>query len=308
MHGQAEQVSHESLPSAGFADPLPAPGSLARPPLRASQLPGLGLYLTTLLVEVPAAVLRGILAFLLARAAALLLGGVPDLGVIAYIAALGPFAWSLLALVRPSPGRLWSRSSGARRPSRSEQDSIEAALALLPDHGSRHLAGTGVYVLDHPLPDAVVRGRGLILYRGLLESESLGAVLAHELGHLRSLDGALTEALDRLCLWPVLRGDVEARDQQPPGWIWLVLAALARLAAGGLGERALAPLWAAYWRAREYEADRYAASLGQGDALAQQLSDELQAFDLPQPHLVASTALHPPTALRVERLSEKASS
>jgi Zn-dependent protease with chaperone function len=59
----------------------------------------------------------------------------------------------------------------------------------------------GCYVLDDPLPSAAVRGTTVILSRGLLESASLAAVLAHELGHINSLDGHLTEALNRLALW-----------------------------------------------------------------------------------------------------------
>ena len=50
-----------------------------------------------------------------------------------------------------------------------------------------------------------------MLSRGLLESEYLPAVLAHELGHLHSSDGKLTAAINRLIINPLPR----AREKQP---------------------------------------------------------------------------------------------
>src|SRR4029077_19016346 len=150
-----------------------------------------------------------------------------------------------LALLRPSKGRLWRRSSGARRPAASEQEAIDDALTLVGNGGPRQLEDIGVYVLDHPLPDAVVRGRALILCRGLVETEALGPVLAHELGHLHSLDGALTEAVDRFCLWPPLLDEEPLNENQPrSGWIYRLALLTLRFTAGGLSQRLLAPFWA----------------------------------------------------------------
>jgi Zn-dependent protease with chaperone function len=172
------------------------------------------------------------------------------------------------------------------------------------------------YVLDDPLPGAAVQGRTLILSRGLLESESLAAVLAHELGHVGSLDGRLTEALNRLALWndplapvrPEPGGEslLEFGEDRRGGLLWGLLRWALRLAGGSFAQRLLSPLWAAHWRAREYVADAYACALGQAEDLARHLSDQEQAFDAPQPRLVFNQAEHPPVALRVERLQELA--
>ena len=168
------------------------------------------------------------------------------------------------------------------------------------------------FVLDDPLPAAAVRGRAVILSRGLLESESLAAVLAHELGHVDSLDSRLTEALNRLRLWgdplaPVpLEHDGSAGvgfDGDSRGRLsWGLMRWSLRLAGGSCAQSLLSPLWAAYWRSREYAADAYAASLGQAEDLARHLGDQELPFDAPQSGLLHNRFEHPPVALRVERL------
>jgi Zn-dependent protease with chaperone function len=157
-----------------------------------------------------------------------------------------------------------------------------------------------------------VRGTTVVLSRGLLESESLAAVLAHELGHADTLDGRLTEALGRLQLWgdplapvrPERGGEGRAEFAEDPrgGLIWGLLRWSLRLAGGSFAQGLLNPLWAVYWRSREYAADTYAASLGQAEDLARHLSDHELPFDPPQPGLLFKAANHPPVALRVERL------
>jgi Zn-dependent protease with chaperone function len=66
-----------------------------------------------------------------------------------------------------------------------------------------------------------VCGNTLMLSRGLLESEHLPAVLAHELGHINSSDGKLTAALNRLVVNPLAR----ARAKQAPQRRTVVVAA-----------------------------------------------------------------------------------
>jgi Zn-dependent protease with chaperone function len=274
---------------------------------------GLALYLLTLSGE---AMLGAGVRWLLVYLGAATVGAIVPLGLsaeaLAWIAAAAPLVYSTLGLARPSRGRLWCRRLGARRPSAEEAIALDDALALLRSVDSG-LPGPGAcYVLDDPLPGAAVRGHTLILSRGLLESESLAAVLAHELGHANSLDGRLTEALNRLQLWgdplaPVRgEGGVEVGvgfDADPRGGLlWALLRWTMRLAGGSSGERLLGPLWAAHWRAREYAADAYAASLGQAEDLARHLADQEQPFDAPQPSVFFNRAEHPPVALRVERL------
>jgi Zn-dependent protease with chaperone function len=161
------------------------------------------------------------------------------------------------------------------------------------------------WVLDHPLPEAGVRGAALILSRPLLESDSLAAVLAHELGHLQTIDGRLTEGLDRLRIWddPLrpLDDDDEAFEADA-GLPLFALRWLIRLAGGGAGETVLAPAWAAYWRSREFAADSHAAALGQADDLARHLADHEQPLDFACRSLPFNPSQHPPVAHRIDRL------
>lgn len=140
---------------------------------------------------------------------------------------------------------------------------------------------------------------------------SAPAVYAHELGHLRSLDARLTEALDRLELWgdplsPIERHRGEA-PRPPEDRGGLLLGSLRwalRLAGGGCVEALLRPLWSAHWRAREYAADAHAASLGQAEDLAGYLANHELPFDPPQRRFFLNRAEHPPVAYRIERLME----
>jgi Zn-dependent protease with chaperone function len=274
---------------------------------------GLGLYLLTLTGEV---MLGASTRWLLAYLGAATVGAFVPLGLsaegLAWVAALTPILWSVMGLALPGRGRVWVRRLGARRASAEEAMTVTDALELLRSADPGLPGPAGYYVLDDPLPAAAVRGRTLILSRGLLESESLAAVLAHELGHVDSLDGVLTEALERLALWddplaPALpeRGGearVELDHDAEGAFLWGLLRWALRLAGGSFAQRLLNPLWAAHWRAREYAADAYAADLGQAEDLARHLTDQELPFDAPQPGLLFKAANHPPVALRVERL------
>jgi Zn-dependent protease with chaperone function len=271
---------------------------------------GLTLYLLTLVGE---GMLGGPVRWLLAYLGAATVGAIFPLGLspeeLAWLAALAPIAWSLTALALPGRGRMWARRIGARRPSVEEAVALDDAFALLRSADPSLPGPTVCHVLDDPIPDAAVRGRALILTRALLESESLAALLAHELGHAESLDGRLTEALDRLALWqdPLApprpeHGYPGPRDDLGGALTWALARWTLRLAGGSFAQRLLAPLWAAHWRSREYAADAYAASLGQAFDLARHLTDHELAFDAPQPRLLFKVSQHPPVALRIERL------
>jgi Zn-dependent protease with chaperone function len=299
MHTQTESVSEYR---AGPASLVPAAA-------------GLGLYGLTLGGEV---LLGASVRWALVYLGAATVGAIVPLGLsaelLAWIGAVAPLAYSVAALARPGQGRLGALRIGARRPSREEGEVLADALYLLESCGSRQMPTERVriYVLDDPLPDAAVRGRALILNRGLLEAEGLAAVLAHELGHANTLDGRLTEALGRLALCedplaPAERrgeAECEARGERG-GLLWGLLRWALRLAGGGQAERLLGPAWAAYWRAREYAADDYASSLAHGEDLARHLRDHVQLFDQPPVGLL-TRAKHPPVALRLERLNAAA--
>lgn len=221
------------------------------------------------------------------------------------IAALAPLVWSVSGLASPGRGAVWGRRLGTRRPSAGEWEQVEDAIQVLGFAGRPSLDIATCRILDDPIPHAAVRGRVVVLTRALLESESLPSVLAHELGHLGSLDGRLTEALARFELWTVRRSTPESQEPDPrcrPGLTGCLARAVVFLAAGGCAERALASLWAAYWRAREYAADAHAASLGQAEDLARHLAEFELPFDRPRSRLLFDRSEHPPIAHRIERL------
>jgi Zn-dependent protease with chaperone function len=297
MHAQTDR----SAPRGPIAATAPFPAVL-----------GFGLYLLTLAVE---ALLGAGARWLLVYLGASVLGAIvplgPGAGVLAWLAALLPLAYSVCGLILPGRASLWRLRLGSRRPSDSEDDALRAGLELLGPGGHALARRVAIGVIDDPLPNAAVRGRAIIVSRGLLESASLPAVLAHELAHARGLDGRLSEALGRLVLWadplgPARReGEIERRDEAEPDpqgrLLWSLARLLARLAGGGCAEQLLAPLWAPYWRTREYAADAYAAALGQGEDLATHLADFEQPFDIPQRGLLRLDQ-HPPIAFRIERL------
>jgi Zn-dependent protease with chaperone function len=276
------------------------------------ELVGLVLYLLTISGEV---MLGASARWLLAYLGAAIVGAFVPLGLsaeaLALVAALTPIAFSVAGLLRPGRGWVWGRRLGARRPTTEEKASIDEALALLrlADPGLRRPAA--YYVLDAPSLAAGVRGRTLILTRRMVESPSLSAVLAHELGHVNTLDGRLTEALERLVLW----GDPLGLPRDEPGravefddgllgaLLWGCMRWSLRLAGGSCARGLLTPFWTLHWRAREYAADSYAASLGQGGELARYLTDQELPFDSPQPGFFFAGAEHPPVALRLERLA-----
>lgn len=286
--------------------------------LAAGAASGLALYLLTISGE---AMLGASTRWLLVYLGAATVGAFVPLGLsaesLAWVAALAPIAWSVTGLLRPGRGWAWGRRLGARRPSASEAEALAEAMALLRSGDPALPDPTAWLVLDDPLPGAAVRGTTVLLSRALIESEALAPILAHELGHADSLDGRITEALNRLTLWgdPLAparseregEGGVGRREEPRGGLLWGLIRWALRLAGGSFAQGLLGPLWAAYWRSREYAADAYAASLGQSEDLARHLADFEQPFDAPQPGLLFKAASHPPVALRIERLLERGS-
>jgi Zn-dependent protease with chaperone function len=276
-----------------------------------SAVTGLLLYLLTLLGEgMLGATSRWLLAWLGAATVGAIVPLGPSAGQLAWIAALAPLAWSVLGLVRSGGGWAWRRRIGARRPTVDEALAITDARRMLCGIDPSLPETAEVYVLDDPLPAGAARGRSVILSRGLLESDAVPAVLAHELGHTRSLDARLTEALQRLELWGDPLGPIEPQrgadtppvEEKRGGLLLGAVRWLLRLAGGGCAEALLRPLWAAYWRDREYAADAHAASLGQAEDLARHLADQELPFDPPQRRFLFNRAEHPPVAHRIERL------
>jgi Zn-dependent protease with chaperone function len=286
-------------------------------------LPALALLAATVLCELPVLLVRMLLTLPAAAAALLLLhgsfGGADGYWELALI----PTAWSLFALITPVGGAHWWRINvGGREPSEREHLAYNDAIALLRSQSKTSLRLPRVwFVLDAPPPDAAVCGDALMLSRGLIESEFLAAVLAHELGHLASSDGKLTASLNRLVITPLpWRTPTERANRNTVidasertllgitlfgGLLWLTRRVL-RFACGGLALRLLGPFWGSYWREREYAADRFAVTLGQGEELAEFLEVHALLHDNPVPFIWLSEQTHPPSELRIDRLHKAA--
>ncbi len=238
-----------------------------------------------------------------------------------------PTLWAMFALITPiGSGWWWKQRSGGREPSARERLAYHDAIEQLQSKSQQPLPlPRGWFVIDAPLPDAAVCGETLMLSRGLLESEHLPAVIAHELGHLATPDGRITAALNRLVIAKPQHTATELllaqqeqhnhRDQERPSTfddetihtflqvarftLWLIL-----FARGGLGLRLTRPVWGHYWRAREYTADTYAARLGQAEELADFLEAHALIHDHPIPYIWLTEHTHPPTELRIDKLRD----
>jgi Zn-dependent protease with chaperone function len=280
------------------------------------------MYLGTFALEVPVILTRVIITyFLLAIALAISGHDITAANSWAQLAVI-PSAWSLIALLTPlGSGWWWKQSLGGRGPSELERHAYEQATQLLNDSTSEPLpAPKSWFVLDTPELDAAVCGEALMLSRGLIESDHLPAVLAHELGHLATPDGRLTAAINRLVLFAPRPG----RERQPQTqttttttstedlrvglsllslkMVGALIRGAFKFAKGGFALRILRPAWGKYWRQREYTADQYAARLGQAEDLAEFLQIHALIHDHPVPFIWLTEQTHPPTALRIEKL------
>jgi Zn-dependent protease with chaperone function len=253
----------------------------------------LALYAGTFAIQLACAAIRGLIAYPLLWLILTIAGrSTAPAHTLAWVAAYGPLAVSLAALILPVGGWLWMQQTGGRTPSERERLIYDDALAVL-GHADPHLRPPRRwFVLDEPATNAAVYADTLMLTRGLLESGQLEPVLAHELGHLNSSDARLTAALHRLTTPP--------RRQLP-----FPLRSIGFLASGALGAWITRTPWAAYWRQREYAADAYAANLGQGQALARFLDTNALANDLPIPFLWLTEHTHPATEHRIDRLEQQ---
>jgi len=212
---------------------------------------------------------------------------------LAVIVAYGPMLYSLAILFWPKLyGGYWQRAVGGRRASDREQLLIDEALGVLLAHQPDLRPPAHIFIRDDPTINAAVCADRVEINTGALFDEHLTATLAHELGHLNSEDGRLTAATYALALFPHL-----ARGPRITAKGLFV-----SIVTGEAGLWLFQRPWAAYYRHREYEADEYAARLGQGPQLAQSLENSALLHDRPVPFAWMSVNSHPPTELRIERL------
>ena len=248
------------------------------------------LYVVTFAIQAFCASVRGLIAYPLLWLAFTILGrSTAPLHVVAWIIGYGPLILSVATLLLPLGGWLWMQQSGGRTPSERERLIYEDALAILTQADPSLRPPRRWFVLDAPSINAAAYADTLMLTRGLLESGFLEPVLGHELGHLNSSDARLTAALHRLTTPP--------RRRMP-----FPLRTISFLSSGALGVWMTRTPWAAYWRAREFGADQYAAKLGQGPALARFLDTNALENDLPIPFMWLTEHSHPFTEHRIDRL------
>jgi Zn-dependent protease with chaperone function len=248
------------------------------------------LYVVTFAIQAFCASVRGLIAYPLLWLAFTILGrSTAPLHVVAWVIGYGPLILSVVTLLLPLGGWLWMQQSGGRTPSERERLLYEDALAVLTRADPQLRPPRRWFVLDAPSINAAAYADTLMLTRGLLESGFLEPVLAHELGHLNSSDARLTASLHRLTTPP--------RKRMP-----FPLRTISFLSSGALGVWMTRTPWAAYWRAREFGADQYAAKLGQGPALARFLDTNALENDLPIPFMWLTEHSHPFTEYRIDRL------
>lgn len=164
--------------------------------LRGGRITGLSLLGLTFVLDVPAMFFRAFYGISLAMT--LGLDGDQALfaaGLFAYF----PFARSLVALTCGPATRFFLRHShGARDPSEREADRLHDALAACVQDGVK--PPRYIWVIDSAeVPVAFVEGSSLFVQRESVWSPHLPGLIAHELGHLNSIDQKLATA----ARWPV---------------------------------------------------------------------------------------------------------
>jgi heat shock protein HtpX len=229
-----------------------------------------------------------------------------------WILILAFLAWVGSALVYPlGAGGYFASGLGARNPTGEEQQAYEDALTNLNlPAGVKRPAW--MYVRDSHELNAWIAGDALVLNRALFDSDFLETVLAHELGHLNSMDGRVSVAVNRLA--GPARATASLRQSHTNaflsgrrvGFIPGLMILIIRGCSGGLATDAMTPAWSAWWRLREHVADAYAARLGQGEQLATFLEDHALLYDIPIKRIWTSDETHPPVAQRIERLRDQA--
>jgi Zn-dependent protease with chaperone function len=271
------------------------------------------LYLVALAVLIPTAIFALFTLYLLTLLITLIANGHANetlAEVLPWIVVGSYFAWATLALIHPlGAGRYLAEGIGARHPTTEEADAYRDATSSLPMEAVKRKP-KWLYVLDRHELNAAVVGDVIIINRALLDSEYLAAVIAHELGHVNSMDVRVSCAANRLASLarvtePWRTGTTEAkRSGQKVGFLWSFAMLIVRGCSGGLQARMMAPAWASWWRLREYAADDCAAGLGQAEQLANFLDENVLLYDVPIRFVWMTTESHPPTALRIERLRE----
>jgi Zn-dependent protease with chaperone function len=287
-------------------EPETAPVRSRSVPKPGDHLGWIALYAVTLVLQLPAMIARYIAGMLVGAVLQLVFTQHVDLGFpsrVGQACAVGPVAWSLVGLVTTAgAGWWWKLAEGGRAPSTREAAAYTQALASLRAHQPDLRVPRHWFVLDEAQLNAAALGDTVMLTRQLLASDDISAVLAHELAHLAGPEARVSVAINRLAVLP----NAYARLRKRPMSVWLAPVVFwAWLASGAAGFALANPIWHAWYRDREYVADRYAADLGFRHELADFLETNALFYDAPVPFAFLSKQSHPPTELRIDRLREQ---
>jgi Zn-dependent protease with chaperone function len=268
--------------------------------VQAVNLVGIGLYAITLAAQWFAVIARYLIIYVVLGLIGLITGWAIPVETSALVLALAPLAISLLAaicppLIAPFDGRWWEISSGGRPPEQDEREAFDHAISELQEADPNIRSPRHWFVREEPGQNAAAYSSSLCVDRGLLESPYAAAVIAHELGHLRTSDAHLTSALNLLLLVPMDTPTLRPLRSLP-------FRGLAWFASGQAVQWFTANAWQTYWRSREFIADQYAVRLGQGPALAQSLEHESLPYERSIRNMRFSRASHPYTKPRIAKL------
>ena len=268
---------------------------------------GYVLYALTLLLEIPAIVVRFLVLWLVATLVISLTskgasGGsaITTAAEISMFIAVLPVLVSLATLLFLPSGGGWltRREMQARKPSDREQQQVDQAFDLLLPEGSKVKRPKKFYIVPNLQENAAVIGTTLYINQGLLRSPFLVPLLAHDLGHLNTSDGRLIAASRRF-VFPGLfsLGQLIVRTEAA-GCFSLIYGLVFLVMSGGLGLFLLGWFWRRYRGAREFNADQYAAVLGQAGPLVDYL-EQYVYLDILIPYI---GDYHPPAEYRIDRL------
>jgi Zn-dependent protease with chaperone function len=276
----------------------PAPRTLNA--IQAVNLVGIGLYAVTFAAQWFGVVARYLIIYIVLGLIGLITGWPIPVETTATVLAITPLAISLLALIcspliAPLDGRWWEISTGGRPPEQDEREAFDQAIRELQEADPQIRPPRHWFVREEPGQNAAAYSSSLSVDRGLLESPYAPAVIAHELGHLRTSDARLTSALNLMMLTPIERPALHPLRSLP-------LRGLAWFASGQAALWFTANAWQTYWRSREFAADQYAAHLGQGPALAASLEHDSLPYERSIPNMRFSRATHPYTKPRIAKL------
>jgi Zn-dependent protease with chaperone function len=251
---------------------------------------GILLYILTLILELVSVICR----FGLVALPVLLIWGTDTGLIVGGVAAAAPVVYSVL-IVMGMPGiTLVTRLRlHARAPTSEERERIATAFNHVLSSDEKR--PTRIFIIEQASLNAMVIGKTLFVMSGTLYSRCLPAILAHELGHLNSMDGRLVQAI-RVLVIPgaflvssVLLVGLQLVQKLAVHVVVLLIIRLRLFAfvtiikflfnlllvrlpqaiiifsTGGVGPFLLNFLWANYLRNREYDADAYAANHGQRD-------------------------------------------